>query len=91
MPIHISDKLKHLIPKGEGKVKKHFNVVEFANLLKSNDIIMNGKTKNEILQETENIINVKYRYLELSTELNYSGPRIVNRMSSESEQPQDFQ
>ena len=51
---------------------------------------MIGEIKNELLKETENLINGNCGHLEVSTELNYSGPRIVNRMSSDSEQ-QNFQ
>ena len=90
MPIQISDRLKHLIPKGEGKVEKRFNIVEFANHLKNNDFIMSGEEKREILQKTENLLICNAGELELSTELNYSGPRMVSRMSSDADL-QDFQ
>ena len=88
IPIEISNKLKHLIPNGGGKVKKHFIIMDFANHLK-NDFIMNGEEKREILQETENLISSNAGHLELSTELSYSGPRIINRMSSDDDS-QDF-
>ena len=50
---------------------------------------MNSEEKREILQETENLISSNAGHLELSTELSYSGPRIINRMSSDDDL-QDF-
>ena len=92
IPLEIIDKLKHLLPKGGGKIKKHFNITDFANHLKNNDFIMNGEEKREILQETENLISSKAGHLELSTELSYSlysGPLRINIMSSDDDS-QDF-
>ena len=91
MHLEVSDKLKHLIPHGGGKQKKHFTIIEFANHLKNSDFIMDGEEKREILQESDNLISHLAGHLELSTELNYSGPRMVNRMSSGNESQQDFQ
>ena len=84
MPIQISDKLKkHLIPNGEATLK-HFTLIEFVKHIKNNDIILSGEAKNELLKETETLINSNSQcgHLELSTVLRSS-------MSSDSE-PQDF-
>ena len=95
MHLEISDKLKHHLminPNGGGRFKKHFTIIDFANHLKNNDFIMDGEEKREILQETDNLISSNAGLLELSTELNYSGPHIVNEiieMSSDNDS-QDF-
>ena len=89
MSIEISNKLKHLIPKGGGRVKKHFNINEFATHLRNSDFIMDGKEKREILQVTENLISSNAGHLEISAEINYSGPHTTNRTTSNDES-QDF-
>ena len=44
---------------------------------------MDGKEKREILQEVDYLINAISRGLEISFEINYSGPRTIDRTTSD--------
>ena len=89
MHLEVSDKLKHMIPHSEETCKKHFTIIQFANHLRNSDLIMDGEKKREILLETDNLTSHRAGHLELSTELSYSGPRMVNTMNSDYDS-QDF-
>ena len=84
-PVQVSEKLKHLIPSGKKTAKKHYTIMEFAKHIKNNDIILSGDAKNELLHESDYLIKNLCGHLELSIMLSHSGPRIINRMSSDSE------
>ena len=90
IPIHLSDNAKHLIPNGKRKFRTNISVENFSHLLKNNDIILDGQTRNEFLAHTETILSGQCGDLELSAELNYSGPRTLNRMMSTSQSEADF-
>ena len=81
--IGVSEKLKYMFPKGKDRIRKHFNMTEFAKLLQNSDLIMDGKEKREILQEVDYLINASSGGLEISFEINYSGPRTIDRTTSD--------
>ena len=81
--IEVSDTLKYCFPKGMERTRKHFNMVEFAKHLQNSDLIMDGREKREILQEVDSLINSNAGDLEISTEISYSGPRTIDRTTSD--------
>ena len=83
--MQVSDKLKHLIPTGLSTTTQHYTILEFRKHILNNDIILSGEAKNELLHESECLCKYSYGNFELSIVLSHSGPRIVSRMSSESE------
>ena len=92
-PIEVTERLKYMFPKGGGKIKTHFNLTELATHLRNSDFIMDGKEKREILQAAENLISSKAGHLEISAEINYSGPHITNRTclcSTSGDESKDF-
>ena len=78
-----------MIPKGGGKIKKPFNVIELATHLRNSDFTVDGKEKRETLQVVENLISSNAGGLEISVKINYSGSRITYRTTSDDE-AQDF-
>ena len=81
--IRVSEKLKYMFPKGKDRIRKHFNMTEFSKFLQNSDLIMDGKEKREILQEVDYLINASSGGLEISFEINYSGPRTIDRTTSD--------
>ena len=83
--VEISDKLKYCLPKGKERARIHFNMAQVAKHLQNNDFIMDGREKREIQQEVEALINSNAGELEISTEIHYSGPRTIDRTTSDDE------
>ena len=51
---------------------------------------MSGNIKRDILKDAEIVQKGNCGDLEVSAELNYSGPRTLNRMHEDSDTEQDF-
>ena len=83
--LHLTDQARDMIPKGYKSKKGKITVNHLSDLLNNDQIIINGQSKVEILKDIENILKNNYGEHEVSAELDYSGPRTVNRMHSEPE------
>ena len=83
--LHLTDQARHMIPKGHKSKKIKITVNNLSDLINNDHIIINGQSKVEILKDIENILKNNYGEHEVSAELDYSGPRTVNRMHSEPE------
>ena len=90
IPIHLSDNAKHLIPGGKNKGRGTITIDELISLINRNDIILSGNIKRDILKDAEIIQKGNCGDLEISANLNYSGPRTLNRMHEDSESEVDF-
>ena len=84
--LHLTDQAKNMIPKGQKSKKTRISVNELSDLIHNDQVIIDGQSKIEIMKDIENILEGNYGEHEVSAELDYSGPRTVNRMHSESEQ-----
>ena len=75
----------HILPKGHKSQRTRMSVNRLSDLINNDQIIISGQSKVEILKDIENILKNNYGEHEVSAELDYSGPRTVNRMHSEPE------
>ena len=83
--LHLTDQAKNMIPKGQKSKKTRNSVNELSDLIRNDQVIIDGQSKIEIMKDIENILKNNYGEHEVSAELDYSGPRTVNRMHSEPE------
>ena len=83
--LHLTDQSKDMIPKGQKNKKNKNSMNALSDLIHNDQVIIDGQSKVEIMKDIENILKNNYGEHEVSAELDYSGPRTVNRMHSESE------
>ena len=83
--LHLTDQARHILPKGHKSQRTRMSVNRLSDLINNDQIIISGQSKVELLKDIEIILKNNYGEHEVSAELNYSGPRTVNRMHSEPE------